>query len=252
MSPFKSEIYALCTTIAEVDFPGWKFASKQFKNDLLPQTTLVIDPGFVFQRTGDSAWVSPNILVYNKKISRLYKYIFGKGKSVPASFVNTQQITHLFRLTPEKLRPTYYIEQDKEKYLAQVKAEGSFKEETLKRFEEKSVDFSEARPVLTATLKDVMHFIDEYYDLGSEQALLSALPPRYTTRHERTPYSQTEQWPGVMLCVVRILLGDFDYVEHYRSDDFKTVYPKQVANLDKIMAALPELKRRHAETGSVV
>ncbi|MGO4569269.1 hypothetical protein AB4Z52_30535 [Rhizobium sp. 2YAF20] len=57
---------------------------------------------------------------------------------------------------------------------------------------------------------------------------------------------------GVMVCVVRILLGDFDFVEHYRSDEYKTGKPKRIADLDKIIAALPELRKRYTETGTVV
>jgi hypothetical protein len=47
-------------------------------------------------------------------------------------------------------------------------------------------------------------------------------------------------------------LGDFDFVVRYRSDDFKTIYPKRTEELNKIIAKLPELKKRYAETGSVI
>ncbi|AXW13832.1 hypothetical protein CJO84_01315 [Ralstonia solanacearum] len=61
-----------------------------------------------------------------------------------------------------------------------------------------------------------------------------------------------EKMKGVMICLVRILLGDFDFVLNYRGDEFNTLFPKRFAELDKIIAALPELKRKYDETGSVV
>lgn len=57
---------------------------------------------------------------------------------------------------------------------------------------------------------------------------------------------------GVMQCLARIVLGDFDFVENYCSDEFKTAVPKNTADLDKIVAALPGLKKRYAEMGKVI
>jgi hypothetical protein len=55
-----------------------------------------------------------------------------------------------------------------------------------------------------------------------------------------------------MFCITLIMLGDFDFIEHYRSDAFKTEKPKRIKDLDAIIAALPELKRRYEDTGSVI
>lgn len=66
------------------------------------------------------------------------------------------------------------------------------------------------------------------------------------------PYDELERQKGVMMCIVRSLLGDFDFVERYRSDDFKTIFPKRTVELDKLAAVLPDLKRRYTETGSIV
>jgi len=41
-------------------------------------------------------------------------------------------------------------------------------------------------------------------------------------------------------------------VEAYRSDSFETIFPKRTVELDKLISALPALKKRYAETGSVV
>ena len=55
-----------------------------------------------------------------------------------------------------------------------------------------------------------------------------------------------------MLCIVRLVLGDFDFVVRYHNDEIPTAWPKRMADVDKIIAALPELKRRYEETGSVI
>ncbi|MEJ0002748.1 MAG: hypothetical protein WDN30_02830 [Pararobbsia sp.] len=78
------------------------------------------------------------------------------------------------------------------------------------------------------------------------------LPAKYATRHVNSPYDQLEKMKGIMLCLVHILCGDFDFVESYRGDGCKTIYPKRIRELDKIVGVLPKLKRRYAETGSVI
>lgn len=134
--------------------------------------------------------------------------------------------------------------QDRKEYLSVGEPSQIVKDKTL--------DITEARSALIATLEDGIRFIQNHYDLGSENRLLQALPAKYTTRHPNSPYDQMERQKGVMLCLVHVLLGDFDFVERYRSDEFLTVFPKRTDELDKIIVALPELKRRYAETGSVI
>lgn len=101
-------------------------------------------------------------------------------------------------------------------------------------------------------MKDGIAFIETHYDLRSEEALLKALPPVYTTRHENSPYDQMEKQKGIDMCIVRILLGDFEFVERYLSDDFKTIFPKRMDELNKIIEAVPRLKKRYSETGAAI
>lgn len=244
---FKTDLYAICSDVA-TEFLGWSFSSGQFKNSTLRHTDLEIHLGFGFRSYSTS--VQPSVSIINKRISKLNSYIFGKNKyPVTVSLVNMHTVAHLLKFTPEKMRTGYDIYNDKNDYLIAVRKSGSFKEETI---DEKTIDISEARPVLMASLKDGIDFINGHYNLNEEIALLKGLPPKYTTRHDNISYGEMEKTRGVMLCVVRVLLGDFDFVVRYRSDDFKTVYPKQIADLDKIIAALPELKKRYEETGSVI
>ncbi|WP_143708193.1 hypothetical protein [Ralstonia pickettii] len=106
--------------------------------------------------------------------------------------------------------------------------------------------------MLVATMKDAIDFINNHYDLSSEENLLRGLPAKYETRHPNSPYDEMDMGKGVTLCLVKVLLGDFDFVGHYMSDDFKTIFPKSMPELQKIADALPALKQRYAETGSVI
>ncbi|RKF30724.1 hypothetical protein BCY88_12890 [Paraburkholderia fungorum] len=112
-----------------------------------------------------------------------------------------------------------------------------------------TLDISEAYPVLVAMMKDGISFIETHYDLGSEEALLKALPPVYTTRHENLPYDQMEQQKGVQVCLAHTLFGDFEFVERYLSDEFRTIFPKRTDELKKIVDALPRLKKLDCENG---
>lgn len=239
MSTFKTDLYGICAEVAD-DFPGWNFRSGQFKNNSLKHTDLVVHLGFGFEHGATPVY--PSINVYNKRLSRLCKHIFGVDGC--ASIVSMQVVAHTLKHTPEKLRTGFWVVQDKKNYLSLVQPSQAVKDITL--------DITEVRSVLIETMKDAISFIENHYDLASENALLNGLPPKYATRHVNSPYDQLEKMKGVMICLVRILLGDFDFVERYRSDDYKTIYPKRIQELDKIMDVLPELKRRFTETGTVI
>jgi hypothetical protein len=81
---------------------------------------------------------------------------------------------------------------------------------------------SEVRSALVATMRDGISFIERHYDFSSEENLLRGLPAKYTTRHVHSSYDELERHKGVMMCIVRIQLGDFGFVERYRNDDFET------------------------------
>ncbi|MHA6897177.1 hypothetical protein ACQUJT_24335 [Ralstonia pseudosolanacearum] len=239
MTVFKTDLYDICREVAD-EFPGWGFSSGQFKNKTLKHTDLIVHLGFGFE-VGATP-VQPSIHIINKKVSKLCKSIFGVGGY--ASIVSLQTVARTFKYTPEKLRTGFWVVQDKEEFLSLGQASQAVEDVTL--------DMIEARSALIATLKDGISFIENHYDLESEGALLRGLPAKYTTRHVNSPYDQMEKMKGVMICLVHILLGDFDFVLNYRGDEFKTLFPKRFAELDKIIKVLPELKRKYDETGSVV
>ncbi|MGD7524059.1 hypothetical protein ACQCPX_02420 [Ralstonia pseudosolanacearum] len=239
ITAFKSDVYEICREVA-AEFSGWSFLSGQFKNKELKHTDLIIHLGFGFE--GGTTPVQPNIYIINKRVSKLCKSIFGADGY--ASIVSLQTVAHALEYTPEKLRTGFWVVQDKAEFLSLGQASQAVEDVTL--------DMIEARSALIATMKDGISFIENHYDLSDEDAFLRGLPVKYTTRHVNSPYDQMEKMKGVMICLVRILLGDFDFVLNYRGDEFKTLFPKRFAELDKIIAALPELKRKYDETGSVV
>lgn len=239
MGTFKEDLYEICRDACN-EFPEWKFSSGQFVNRSLKHTDLVVYLGLGF-RHGSTA-VVPSITLNNKRVTKLGKQILG-GTGWFTAHVNLGTVAQLLVHTPEKHRVSYSIFQDKEEYFTLAPPTQAILDRT--------VDISEARDALIATLKDAIDFISHHYDLSNEENFLRGLPAKYETRHPNSPYDEMDGGKGVALCLVKILLGDFDFVSHYMSDDFKTIFPKLAPELQKIANALPALRQRYAETGSV-
>ncbi|WP_321917386.1 hypothetical protein [Paraburkholderia sp. J11-2] len=239
MRTFKAQLYEICDEVSS-QFSGWSFVSGQFKNRTLKHTDLVIDPGFGFER--GTTPVQPSVCIDNKRAQKLCKYVFGANAST--SIVNLQTVSHLLQQTPEELRLGFWIVQDRKEFLSVGQPSQIAQGRIL--------DITEARCALIAMMQDGIAFIDNHYELGSEDGLLKGLPAKYTTRHVNSPYDQMEKFKGVMVCIAHILYGDFDFVERYQSDDFNTLFPKRTDDLDRIIAKLPEFKKRFAETGIAI
>ncbi|MFX1735769.1 hypothetical protein PXJ20_04000 [Paraburkholderia sp. A1RI_3L] len=239
MKNFKAQLYEICDEVSS-QFSGWSFVSGQFKNRTLKHTDLVIHPGFGFEH--GTTPVQPSVCIDNKRAQKLCKYLFGVNAST--SIVNLPTVSHLLQHTPEVLGLGFWIVQDREEFLSIGRPNQIAQSRIL--------DIAQARPALIAMIQDGIAFIDNHYELGSEDGLLKGLPAKYTTRHINSPYDQMEKFKGVMVCIAHILYGDFDFVERYRSCDFNTLFPKRTDDLDKIIAKLPDFKKRFAETGAVI
>ncbi|WP_123863713.1 hypothetical protein [Burkholderia plantarii] len=250
MNTFKSNIYEICSEVVG-EFPGWKFVSGRFKNGALKHSELIIDPGLFFERGFTS--MQPSICIRNKRCEALYSKIFEikKPQIIPVSLVNFQVIADSLEYMPEAMRVRCLICEDKISYLMAIKGSTDASEEMKMNLQNAAVGVGDARSVLVSMVKDGISFIANHYDLSSEENLLRGLPAKYLTRN-KIPYDEMEKQKGVILCVVRILLGDFDFVERYADADFKTIFPKRTDELDRIVAALPELKKLYAEAGSVI
>ena len=226
---FKTDIYDLCKKVV-IDFPGWKFTSGgQFKNSALKHSDLIIHLGFHFSG-GLCTSVAPGVWVANKKVNKLAKLLIGHDL-LPVSIMSfqiayeltrrTNVVGHIFATTGEPWRHSF-------------------------------ITGDEAEPFLREVLSDGIALIERYFDLSSEEKLLRNLPTGYHRDDNWGPGVFYENLDGISHCLAACVLGDFDFVERYASPDFKTMGPKREVELGKILAALPELKRKFAETGSVI
>ncbi len=116
---------------------------------------------------------------------------------------------------------------------------------------------ADAPAYLTGVLMDGQSYINKYFTLDSEENLLRNLPVTYQWMDNGVGNSGQmgsfyEETDGIIHCLAAIVLGDFGFVEKYRSDEFKTATPKRTKEIDKIVSMLPDLKRRFVETGSVI
>lgn len=239
MASFKPEIFQLCKEVA-AEFEGWTFVGNVFKNKSLKHTDLIVSPGFNFYG-GDnpSCGVQPAVFVENKKSIKLIEKII--GYDVATSFITFQTIRNELQYYPQKMS-SITIWRD---YFPSFIDDGGLRQP----WPEYWFSYDQSLPVLRAMLMDGIALLNKYYDVSSEENLLRNLPPKYqVAQGMNLEYDESK---AVMLCIVHILLGDFDFVEHYRSDEFKTELPKRYQDLDAIIAALPELKQRYLETGSV-
>jgi hypothetical protein len=237
MSTFKEKLYALCAEVAS-EFEGWRFSSGQFKNSSLKHSTLVIGLGFHIA-LGYTP-LQPAIFIEHKRTMRLFKKIIGFEQ--PTSIVVFQNIPHLLSHAAEELRLHAAIFADKalQMRLAPPKDGGK-----------SIVDVKDAAQPLRDAVMDGINLIEQLYDFRSEDDFLRGLPPKYTTRSPTIPYDEFERTKGVMFCIVRMLVGDFDFIEKYVGDGYQTIFPKRIDHLDKLMEALPELKRRYTATGKI-
>lgn len=241
MATFKEKIVALCHEVA-AEFDGWAFVGGDFKNKSHKHTDIMISPVLSFNPGRTS--FHPTLLVENKKISKFYKSIF-MNKSIKYTFILGFSYVGNF---PFKLRDKWIragsIVENKE-FLVDFDGEH-------KPYHDGYIDYSEAKTALRDMMQDGIELLNRYFDLSSEENLLRALPPKYEPHFRWDLPPGMSDGNGLMVCIAHLLLGDFDFIEHYRSDDFKVIRPKRIADLDEIIAMLPELKKKYAETGKLI
>jgi len=229
----KHDIQRICTEIGG-EFPGWSFTSGEFKNKTLKHTDLIVH---LFSDFSDvRCFVSPAAMVANKRTAKLAKKILGYELDYLSMI--------LFQRQSEEYQgpnSVFAIWREKTKTVM-----GPHRKPIA--WPSSWIDLNEAPAYLRKVLRDGIGYLNQYYDLSSEEDLLRHLP----TSEKVWVRGGMEESAGVMQCLAHVVLGDFDFVERYRRDEFKTVVPKRIADLDKIIAALPELKKRYAETGEVI
>lgn len=237
MSSLKSELFQLCNEVAS-EFEGWNFVGDVFKNKTLKHTELIVRPWFSF-KGGENPMTSigPAVFIVNKKLMALSQQVIGY-KPIYALRIEFQSVRDELQHFPENLRISGAIWARRQRFTDHHGTEMPWPDNWI--------TLAEARSAINGMLLDSIALIDKYYDLSSEENLLNNLPldPRVVGFH-----GGIEQLSGVLLCLTHVMRGDFDYVEHYCGDDFKTVYPKKTEDLNKIVAALPDLKRKYAQMG---
>ncbi|ATU72308.1 hypothetical protein CT154_05125 [Komagataeibacter xylinus] len=111
-------------------------------------------------------------------------------------------------------------------------------------------DANEFKDVIKRIFLQGIAFFESHYNFNSEKDMLEELPARYAVTASGG-YKEYEQERGVMLCIVRCILGDFEFVKRYRSNEYKTIFPKMTEDLDKIIACLPQMEKSWQEKGYV-
>jgi len=240
---FKNEIFEICHQIA-ANFHPWKFAaSGEFVNRALKHTDLLISPGFVFN-TEPSCSVSPVAGIKNRKIVRLYKKLFGREPFWTLSVK--------FQLESEKYRGVRSVKRIYPQKVPITTADGG-----AKCWPDSFIVRAEASTYLEGVLTDGQSYIEKYFDLSSEESLLRHLPASYQWMDKGIGNSGQmgsfyEETDGIIHCLAAIILGNFDFVERYCSDEFETMAPKRMQEVGKLVSVLPDLKQQFAQTGGVL
>lgn len=222
--------------------PDWEYSSKgMYKYKISKNTDVSIYLGFNFKSS--SCFMQPSVWVQNKKFSKLAKEILGyEGYGFPIQFQSVLPRPNLAKISICFRDQKTYDNNGNLIYW-----------DSLSRLRD------QAPEIFSGIFDEGLKIIDEYLDLSSEENLLNNLPltrnPQFGLNGEELftpPYMFCEGSSGPAQCLLRIVVGNFDFVEQFASGVLEGVYDKRTAELNKILAALPELKRKFAETGSVI
>lgn len=219
MTNFKAELFRICSEIGD-EFNGWSFISGVFKNKTLKHTDLIISPGFGFER--ETTPLQPSVQIFHKKSAALFKSIL--GYSQPTSIVKLQTIAHSGVGEANSFKSPHWIVADKRAFFKLAPS--------AKKLENYYIELSEAKPILRLMLKIGIEFIESFFNFDTEREFLLNLPPRYNKNE--SIYEEFEAQKGVMMCLIHAYTGDLSFLNHYISDDFKTLKPKRIIDLSKL------------------
>jgi hypothetical protein len=235
---FKSDIFEICNEIAN-GYDGWRFSSSgEFKNSALKHTDLIVHPGFMFDGVVPSCSVAPSAAIENKKITKLFKEIIGRKP-------------HWTFAIQFQLESNDYLGKTSVSHIYPSKTPFTSPHGVPNYWPESFITKDQAAEYLRRVLSDGIVFLERYFDFTSEECMLQHLPTSYRwmehgIQNTGIRGSFYEKEDGIKFCLAAIILGDFEFVEKYLSEEFKTVYPKRIQDLEKIVAAIPELKRRYS------
>lgn len=243
MPTLKEDLYSACEEVVTT-FPDWSFSAGKFRNRSLKHTELLLDLGLTFRH--EFVYLQPWISLKNRQVARLSKQLIGEAR--PTVQISFHSIAHLLESVPERFHVSAVIYKDKPGNISAIRNSGAFSISVIEQFDAQSIDVKEAKPLLAAVVQDGIAFIERAFDLRDEESFLKGLPAKYAS-YNQVPYDELERMKGVVLCIVKLLLGDFSFFEQYQREDFKTLYPKREDELKKIAMAMPELRRRYLKLG---
>lgn len=246
MATFKEQINEIGLSVAN-EFDGWSYSSGKFKNKSIKFAELIIDFGVSFGR--GFGHLQPCIAVNNKRTTKLMKDLL--GYSIHTSSVDFQKTNALLSGVTGLPVPPVLICQDKSKFIEMIGESGQFSKDSIYGISKNSIDLIEIPSIFRGIVEAGIAFINSHYVFRGEKEFLENLPVKYETRNEII-YDEWERQKGVLMCIARIILGDFDFVERYRGDNFKTIFPKRLDEIDKIISVLPDIKRRYKESDFVI
>ncbi|WP_215398954.1 hypothetical protein [Rheinheimera oceanensis] len=85
------------------------------------------------------------------------------------------------------------------------------------------IESDKAEDVIRQMFDEGLSVLDKYYDFSSEENLLRSAP------------KNIEGQFGVQYCIMMAILGDYDFVRKYRSNEIKTDIPKLMNRIDEVM-----------------
>jgi hypothetical protein len=219
----RTAIEACCSSIAAAH-PPWTFKTEHFRSDEHPFAQLIIHPAKAGR--GGVAWsINPIVGVRIHRVERLRTRLFGKGLSgFPSIWFSMISEVPGYREpgAPSSIWEDYPFH-PKPPYVRLID-------------EIDGIDGIDG--MFAKVFDDAVNLLSAKFDLSSEEALLTNLQVL------DSPGTSLNQTSGITHCLARILLGDFEFVENLRTRE-------RSQWIEDIITALPELKRRFAETGAV-
>lgn len=219
----KQDLIELCKELV-TEFECWSYTANTFKYKALKHTELYVKTFWSFN--GLRGTIGPTVCIKNIKIEKLYKELTGASAAY-----------WTFRLHHHIQRPEKYHTDSFKIFRSRDSMEGF-------KWRDNYLTLDEAPDFIQGVLQDGIEIIEQNYNLNSERELLENLPEEYETIQGTSYCRLYEEDEGAKYCLARIMLGDFDYIERYYRDEIKTFRPKHKTDLERIIAALPELKKR--------
>ncbi|MCJ2013610.1 hypothetical protein [Methylobacterium sp. J-076] len=240
---YKQELFDICKEVAN-RFDGVTFSNNLFTVRIAKFARTQICAGFTFKY--GVADMDPSIWVCFRKLGKLTAKYTGMGDCT--SILNYEKIKYELIKFPKNKVGLTHIDRKIPAYA--LENEMYLKNYTL---------IQDVPELLESMVDDGVRILHKLYDFSSERNFLENMPPKYDPppldipmpNYIGVPYTEYHRSAGIVMCLVRMSLGDFDFIDFYESDKFNPFAYKYEDMLQRLREDLPELKRRYEETGSI-